>query len=64
MAGFTTLRDVGSVAYSDVAVRNAIDSGKFWGPRMLVCGWSISPPGGSSDSKCTQDITGIILMDG
>lgn len=58
MAGFTTLRDVGSVAYSDVAVRNAIAAGSFYGPRMLVCGWSISPPGGSSDSKCTQDITG------
>lgn len=58
MAGFTTLRDVGSVAYSDVAVRNAIKAGKFWGPRMLVCGWSISPPGGSSDSKCVQGITG------
>ncbi|MDW7669977.1 MAG: amidohydrolase family protein [Bacillota bacterium] len=58
MAGYTSLRDVGSVGFSDVAVRNAINKNQYWGPRMLVSGWSISPPGGSSDSKCFKGIEG------
>ena len=57
-AGFTTLREAGAVAFSDVAVRNSIREGVFPGPRILSCGWSISPPGGSSDSRCSPGITG------
>ena len=36
MAGFTTVRDVGSVDYIDVGLRNAILHGDIPGPRMLV----------------------------
>src|SRR6187549_3708946 len=36
MAGFTTVRDVGSGDYIDVGLRNAIASGVTVGPRMLV----------------------------
>jgi len=36
MAGFTTVRDVGSGDYIDVGLRNAIASGLIVGPRMLV----------------------------
>src|SRR6185436_9351747 len=36
MAGFTTVRDVGSGDYIDVGLRNAIASGVTAGPRMLV----------------------------
>src|SRR3954467_2995115 len=36
MAGFTTIRDVGSDDYVDVALRNAIAEGIVPGPRMLV----------------------------
>jgi len=36
MAGFTTVRDVGSSDYLDVGLRNAISDGVVPGPRMLV----------------------------
>src|SRR6202451_3780131 len=36
MAGFTTVRDVGSDRFLDVGLRNAINTGVVPGPRMLV----------------------------
>jgi len=48
-AGFTTVRDVGSSAYVDVALRNAIARGEFPGPRMLVATFAISATGGHGD---------------
>jgi imidazolonepropionase-like amidohydrolase len=38
MAGFTTLRDLGTegAAYADVSIRRAIDEGRIPGPRLLV----------------------------
>jgi hypothetical protein len=47
MAGFTTVRDVGSHDFIDVGLRNAIRNGKVPGPRMLVCvhaNWSYRRP--------------------
>ncbi|MBO3748033.1 amidohydrolase family protein [Streptosporangiaceae bacterium NEAU-GS5] len=39
MAGFTTVRDVGTFrAFVDVALRDAIDAGHVLGPRMAVAG--------------------------
>ncbi len=48
-AGFTTIRNVGSSGRAAFAVRDAINEGKIWGPRILVAGESISPTGGHSD---------------
>jgi len=49
LAGFTTVRDVGSENYLDVGLRNAIDEGIVPGPRMLVCVHAIGATGGHCD---------------
>jgi imidazolonepropionase-like amidohydrolase len=49
MAGFTTVRDVGSTDYMDVGLRNAIRDGVVPGPRMLVCVHAIGTTGGHCD---------------
>src|SRR5580658_10719939 len=49
MAGFTTVRDVGSHDYLDVGLRNAIRNGKVPGPRMLVSVHAIGSTGGHCD---------------
>jgi len=48
MAGFTTLRDLKTLGamYSDVDLRNAIDRGIVWGPRMQVATRGIQTTGG------------------
>ncbi len=46
-AGFTTVRDVGAWrAFTDVALRDAIDNGYVAGPRMAVSGGYFTIPGG------------------
>jgi imidazolonepropionase-like amidohydrolase len=49
MAGFTTVRDVGSHHFIDVGLRNAIRNGKVPGPRMLVSVHAIGATGGHCD---------------
>jgi len=49
MAGFTTVRDVGSRDFIDVGLRNAIASGTIPGPRMLVTVHALSATGGHCD---------------
>jgi len=49
MAGFTTVRDVGSHDYLDVGLRNAINHGVVPGPRMLVTVHALSATGGHCD---------------
>lgn len=49
MAGFTTVRDLGSHDYIDVGLRNAIADGKIVGPRMLVSVVAIGSTGGHCD---------------
>jgi imidazolonepropionase-like amidohydrolase len=54
LAGFTTVRDVGTYrAFVDVALRNAIDDGTIIGPRMAVAGAYVTVSGGGGE------ITGI-----
>jgi imidazolonepropionase-like amidohydrolase len=49
-AGFTTVRDVGCYrAFTDVALRDAIDTGKIIGPRMFVAGAYITVSGGGGE---------------
>jgi imidazolonepropionase-like amidohydrolase len=49
MAGFTTVRDVGSSDYIDVGLRNAIRDGVVPGPRMLVTVHALGSTGGHCD---------------
>jgi imidazolonepropionase-like amidohydrolase len=50
-AGFTTVRNVGASGYSDVALRDAINSGDVPGPRMLVSGPALGITGGHCDEN-------------
>ncbi len=58
LAGFTTLRDEGGYGFSDVSVKNAINSGLIVGPRLLVSGMSISSTGGHGDNHLTPYMNG------
>jgi imidazolonepropionase-like amidohydrolase len=49
MAGFTTVRDVGSRDFLDAGLRNAIERGVVPGPRMLVAVHAIGATGGHCD---------------
>ena len=50
MAGFTSVRDVGTWrALGDAALRDAIDKGYVPGPRMSVAGAYITAPGGGGE---------------
>jgi len=51
MAGFTTVRDVGSNNYLDVGLRNAIRDGVVPGPRMLVTVHALGSTGGHCDHE-------------
>ena len=51
MAGFTTVRDVGSEFYIDVGLRNAIADRAIPGPRMLVTVHALGATGGHCDSQ-------------
>jgi imidazolonepropionase-like amidohydrolase len=51
MAGFTTIRDVGSFGQIDVGLRNAIRNGRVPGPRMLVTVHALSATGGHCDPR-------------
>jgi imidazolonepropionase-like amidohydrolase len=48
-AGFTTVRNVGSDNYSDVAYKQAIDEGLVEGPRIVPGAYSLSATGGHCD---------------
>ncbi|MFL6248702.1 MAG: amidohydrolase family protein [Thermoanaerobaculia bacterium] len=58
-AGVTTVRDVGSSDYVDVALRNAIAKGTIVGPRMLVAVHAISATGGHGDSDAIPPSRGV-----
>lgn len=48
-AGFTTVRNVGSQDWSDIALKQAIESGKIDGPRIIPAGYSFGATGGHCD---------------
>lgn len=48
-AGFTTVRDLASGTETMFAVRNAINAGRYLGPRILVSGLPITAIGGHGD---------------
>jgi imidazolonepropionase-like amidohydrolase len=49
LAGFTTIRNVGAVEFTDIALRTAIDTGKIPGPRMLCAAVPLGSTGGHVD---------------
>ncbi|TDR38951.1 Pro-Hyp dipeptidase [Tahibacter aquaticus] len=49
-AGFTTVRNVGSAEFIDVALRNAIDRGEVRGPRIVASGLALGATGSHMDS--------------
>jgi imidazolonepropionase-like amidohydrolase len=49
LAGFTTVRNVGSAEFIDVALRNAINRGEVQGPRILASGVALGATGGHAD---------------
>jgi imidazolonepropionase-like amidohydrolase len=52
MAGITSVRNVGAGGYSDVDLRDAVDSGQVPGPHMLVSG----PPLGITGGHCDENL--------
>jgi imidazolonepropionase-like amidohydrolase len=61
MAGFTTVRDLGGSEGIDLALRDAINRGWIWGPRMFVAGKSLAVTGGHADptNGFREDILGV-----
>ncbi|QBF83891.1 amidohydrolase family protein [Shewanella maritima] len=51
MAGFTTVRDLGSSGYAVIATRDGINDGDIVGPRIWAVGHSISVTGGHCDDN-------------
>lgn len=49
MAGFTTVRDLGSSHNLSISMRNAIDKGHIIGPRIFTAGKSLATTGGHAD---------------
>ena len=65
LAGFTTVRDVGTFrAFVDVALRDAIDAGWVVGPRMRVAGAYMTCSGGGGDiSRLAPDVDAVVPSD-
>ncbi|MBV8501174.1 MAG: amidohydrolase family protein [Paucibacter sp.] len=49
-AGFTTVRNVGSSNYDDVALKQAIEQGQIVGPRIVPATYAIGATGGHCDT--------------
>ena len=50
MAGFTTIRNLGSEDWNDVGLQQAIDEGRVVGPRIVPAGYAFGATGGHCDS--------------
>ena len=62
MAGFTTVRDLGTFrAFVDVALREAIERGDVLGPRMMCAGaYVTSPSGGGDVTGLAPDVDAVL----
>ena len=49
MAGFTTVRDLGSRGTAIFALRDAVKAGRVAGPKIIAAGQAITPTGGHGD---------------
>ena len=59
MAGFTTVQDLGALAYANLAIRDDIRSGKIIGPRVVASG----PWLGTSGATCDFNGMGVRGVD-
>jgi imidazolonepropionase-like amidohydrolase len=50
MAGFTTIRNLGSEDWNDVGLQQAIDENRVLGPRIVPAGYAFGATGGHCDS--------------
>ncbi len=62
MAGFTTVRDLGTegAGYDDVGLKQAIEKGIIPGPRMIVATRAIVATGSYGPKELSYDIDGVI----
>lgn len=51
LAGFTTIRDVGSAGFADVALRDGINAGEIAGPHIFASGPALGITGGHCDDN-------------
>lgn len=51
LAGFTTVRNLGSSYFADVALRRAIEEGRIRGPRIICAAHAVSITGGHGDEN-------------
>jgi imidazolonepropionase-like amidohydrolase len=65
IAGFTTVRDVGTFrVFVDVALRDAIDAGDVLGPRMRCAGAYVTCSGGGGDvTGLAPDVDAVVPRD-
>ena len=65
LAGFTTVRDLGTFrAFVDVALRDAIEAGDVLGPRMLCAGaYVTSSSGGGDVTGLAPDVDEVVPRD-
>lgn len=61
LAGFTTVRDECCFAFIDVDIRNLIDRGEVWGPRLRVSGMALSSLGGHADLHLRPGISSLSM---
>jgi len=57
-SGFTTIRDLGSMDYIDIGVREAIIKGLVVGPNIYTSGKALSMTGGHGDLWVRDDVSG------
>ena len=57
LSGVTTLRCSGDPCYADIQTRDAINKGEYRGPRILACGWGITPKSGHGRGIIAQQAT-------
>src|SRR6516164_2344202 len=61
-AGFTTVRDVGSLPFLAVDLRNSINEGLIPGPRIVASGPGISITGGHGDTNSYSPQTRVMMF--
>lgn len=54
LAGYTSIRDVGCRDYLDVDLRDAIQAGLVYGPRIVACGLGLTPTGGHVHQRAME----------
>lgn len=65
LAGFTTVRDLGSRGNAIFALRDAIRAGKILGPKIMAAGETITPTGGHADVHgYRQDVLDVMASSG